>query len=142
MPTTSGSSSSIKPVAAAASSSSSSSSSSESSIDFFIDTPSQQPHYKFREPWTVLAMDNIQGFLIQLACAGGSGAIAKTAVAPLERAKVSVVCRCAARVWQVCYPGDARDVAPAERAHRQHACGPLTPHVPAHVHTHTTQHRS
>jgi len=39
----------------------------------------------------VLALDNIQGFLIQLACAGGSGAIAKTAVAPLERVKVSSV---------------------------------------------------
>lgn len=37
----------------------------------------------------MLALDNIQGFLIQLACAGGSGAIAKTAVAPLERVKVS-----------------------------------------------------
>lgn len=36
----------------------------------------------------MLALDNIQGFLIQLACAGGSGAIAKTAVAPLERVKV------------------------------------------------------
>lgn len=36
----------------------------------------------------MLALDNIQGFLIQLACAGGSGAIAKTAVAPLERVKI------------------------------------------------------
>lgn len=50
--------------------------------------PAAQHHYKFKEPWTVLALDNIQGFLIQLACGGGAGAIAKTAVAPLERVKV------------------------------------------------------
>jgi hypothetical protein len=51
--------------------------------------PAAQHHYKFKEPWTVLALDNIQGFLIQLACGGGAGAIAKTAVAPLERVKVN-----------------------------------------------------
>lgn len=54
--------------------------------DFFID-PTSHPH-RFKEPWTDLALDNLQGFLIQLVCAGGSGAIAKTAVAPLERVKV------------------------------------------------------
>jgi hypothetical protein len=59
-----------------------------SSSDVFLE-PAAQHHYKFKEPWTVLALDNIQGFLIQLACAGGSGAIAKTTVAPLERVKVS-----------------------------------------------------
>ena len=45
-------------------------------------------NYRFKEPWTVLALDNLRGFALQLACAGGSGAIAKTAVAPLERVKV------------------------------------------------------
>lgn len=58
-----------------------------SSSDVFLE-PAAQHHYKFKEPWTVLALDSIQGFLVQLACAGGSGAIAKTAVAPLERVKV------------------------------------------------------
>lgn len=59
-------------------------------VDTTFIEPAAQHHYKFKEPWTVLALDNIQGFLIQLACGGGAGAIAKTAVAPLERVKVSM----------------------------------------------------
>lgn len=52
----------------------------------------------------MLALDNIQGYLIQLACAGGSGAIAKTAVAPLERVKVINArhAACASRVCCIC----------------------------------------
>lgn len=59
-------------------------------IDFVIDK-NPQANYRFKEPWTSLALDNLRGFSVQLACAGGSGAIAKTAVAPLERVKVSQV---------------------------------------------------
>lgn len=55
----------------------------------------------------MLALDNIRGFLIQLACAGGSGAIAKTAVAPLERVKVSCSSRFGKEVWW-----DNRSTAP------------------------------
>uniref|UniRef100_A0A383VTZ2 ADP,ATP carrier protein n=1 Tax=Tetradesmus obliquus TaxID=3088 RepID=A0A383VTZ2_TETOB len=56
-------------------------------FEFPIDN---NPHtnYRHQEPWTALALDNLHGFAIQLACAGGSGAIAKTAVAPLERVKI------------------------------------------------------
>jgi hypothetical protein len=56
------------------------------------------PHtnYRHKEPWTSLALDNLHGFAIQLACAGGSGAIAKTAVAPLERVKVCSSTACTA----------------------------------------------
>lgn len=57
-------------------------------VDFVIDT-NPQANYRFKEPWTSLVVDNVRGFSVQLACAGGSGAIAKTAVAPLERVKVS-----------------------------------------------------
>lgn len=76
---------------------------STSSNDFSLE-PGAQHHYKFKEPWTVLALDNIQGYLIQLACAGGSGAIAKTAVAPLERVKVINArhAACASRVCCIC----------------------------------------
>jgi hypothetical protein len=55
--------------------------------EFTIDTD-PNVNYRIKEPWTALALDNLRGFSVQLACAGGSGAIAKTAVAPLERAKV------------------------------------------------------
>lgn len=41
-----------------------------------------------KEPWTATYFDNLKLFSVQLACAGGSSAIAKTAVAPLERVKV------------------------------------------------------
>lgn len=58
------------------------------SVDFVIET-NPQANYRFKEPWTSLAIDNLRGFSVQLACAGGSGAIAKTVVAPLERVKVS-----------------------------------------------------
>lgn len=92
--TSSSTSSSSKQESSSSGSSTSSSSSSGSGNEFFIEPASAQHHYKFREPWTVLAMDNIQGFLIQLACAGGSGAIAKTAVAPLERVKVPELALC------------------------------------------------
>ncbi|KAF8055733.1 cation/proton exchanger 4 [Scenedesmus sp. PABB004] len=58
----------------------------QQAAEFTIDTA---PHsYRMREPWTALALDNLRGFSVQLACAGGSGAIAKTAVAPLERVKI------------------------------------------------------
>ena len=51
--------------------------------------PTAAPTYRFKEPWTATLVDNVRSFGIQLVCAGGSGAIAKTAVAPLERVKVS-----------------------------------------------------
>lgn len=41
-----------------------------------------------QESWAVNFLENTRQFGVQLICAGGSGAIAKTAVAPLERAKV------------------------------------------------------
>lgn len=44
--------------------------------------------YRFKEPWTATLADNVRALGIQMVCAGGSGAIAKTAVAPLERVKV------------------------------------------------------
>eukprot|EP00877_Chromochloris_zofingiensis_P005931 jgi/Chrzof1/1591/Cz10g13190.t1 len=49
---------------------------------------SPDPSIKFKEPWTVSVVDNLRSFGTQLVCAGGSGAIAKTAVAPLERIKI------------------------------------------------------
>ena len=42
----------------------------------------------YKEPWTATIWDHLGLFSLQLASAGGSGAIAKTAVAPLERVKV------------------------------------------------------
>lgn len=41
-----------------------------------------------QDPWAVTLLDTARQFGVQLLCAGGSGAAAKTAVAPLERAKV------------------------------------------------------
>ncbi|KAI8463414.1 MAG: mitochondrial carrier domain-containing protein [Monoraphidium minutum] len=41
-----------------------------------------------QESWAARFLDNARQFSVQLVCAGGSGAIAKTAVAPLERAKI------------------------------------------------------
>lgn len=37
-----------------------------------------------------LILHQVRSFVVQLLCSGGSGALAKTAVAPLERAKVLV----------------------------------------------------
>ena len=48
------------------------------------------PAYRYQEPWTAALFDNARALSLQLVCAGGSGAIAKTAVAPLERVKVCV----------------------------------------------------
>ncbi|CAL8463599.1 g3133 [Coccomyxa elongata] len=42
----------------------------------------------YKEPWTASLWDGLQRFSVQLASAGGSGALAKTAVAPLERVKI------------------------------------------------------
>ena len=53
------------------------------------------PAYRYQEPWTAALFDNARALSLQLVCAGGSGAIAKTAVAPLERVKVCV-CLCSA----------------------------------------------
>lgn len=50
------------------------------------------PAYRYQEPWTAALFDNARALSLQLVCAGGSGAIAKTAVAPLERVKVCLVC--------------------------------------------------
>lgn len=45
----------------------------------------------YKEPWTASLWDGLQRFSVQLASAGGSGALAKTAVAPLERVRVCQV---------------------------------------------------
>lgn len=42
----------------------------------------------YEDSWEVSALETARLFTVQLLCAGGSGAIAKTAVAPLERVKV------------------------------------------------------
>lgn len=42
----------------------------------------------YKEPWTATWVDMFYRFSMQLASAGGSGAIARTAVAPLDRVKV------------------------------------------------------
>ncbi len=42
----------------------------------------------YEDTWEVSALETARLFTVQLMCAGGSGAIAKTAVAPLERVKV------------------------------------------------------
>lgn len=44
--------------------------------------------YLYRDPWAARALYNLHGFSVQLLINGGSGAIARTAVAPLERAKI------------------------------------------------------
>ena len=43
---------------------------------------------RFKSHWGPEFLDTAWRFSIQLTCAGGSGALAKTAVAPLERVKV------------------------------------------------------
>jgi hypothetical protein len=45
-----------------------------------------------RQPWTATIWDYLTEFSVQLAVTGGSGAIAKTTVAPLERVKVRIDC--------------------------------------------------
>ena len=44
------------------------------------------PSYK--EPWTASLFENFYRFSLDLASTGASAAIAKTSIAPLERAKV------------------------------------------------------
>lgn len=48
-----------------------------------------QPGNAFKQPWTASLYDQLRLFSVQLLCSGGSGALAKTAVAPLERIKAS-----------------------------------------------------
>ena len=48
----------------------------------------KSPNIAFKEPWTAALYDQLRLFSVQLLCSGGSGALAKTAVAPLERIKV------------------------------------------------------
>jgi hypothetical protein len=54
---------------------------------FFAASPPLTPAWN-QESWAAVLLENARQFGVQLVCAGGSGAIAKTAVAPLERAKV------------------------------------------------------
>ena len=42
----------------------------------------------FQEPWSASAWDNLRLFSLHLVAIGGSGALARTALAPLERIKV------------------------------------------------------
>jgi hypothetical protein len=56
--------------------------------------PSARPPGKplvFKEHWTAALSDQLRLFTVQLVCSGGSSAIAKTVVAPLERIKVCSV---------------------------------------------------
>lgn len=46
------------------------------------------PGLLYEDRWEASAIETMRLFTIQLLCAGGSGAIAKTAVAPLERVKI------------------------------------------------------
>ena len=55
-------------------------------------TSNNSPTFTRNEPWTATYFDNLKLFSVQLACAGGSSAIAKTAVAPLERVKACPIC--------------------------------------------------
>lgn len=48
----------------------------------------KSPNVAFKEPWTAALYDQLRLFSVQLLCSGGSGALAKTAVAPLERIKI------------------------------------------------------
>ncbi len=50
--------------------------------------PSHRPHRYYREPWSATLLDQAKLFASHLLCVAGSGALAKTAVAPLERIKV------------------------------------------------------
>ena len=45
----------------------------------------------YKEPWTTTVWDSLRLYSAQLATAGGSAAIAKTAVYPLERIKVTTL---------------------------------------------------
>ena len=45
----------------------------------------------YKEPWTATVWDNVKLYSLQLAAVGGSGAFAKSAVAPLERVKASLM---------------------------------------------------
>lgn len=58
-------------------------------------SPPREPHrsYKtgqamYQDAWEASALETMRQLTITLLCAGGSGALAKTAVAPLERVKV------------------------------------------------------
>ena len=53
--------------------------------------PRTQPAFiaSYKEPWTASAFEHFYRFSLDLASTGASAAIAKTAIAPLERAKAS-----------------------------------------------------
>lgn len=46
------------------------------------------PHHRHKVHWGATLTDNLRLFAVQLACTGGAGAAARTAVAPLERVKL------------------------------------------------------
>ena len=47
-----------------------------------------------QEPWSAVLWDALRLFSLHALCLGGSGALAKTAVAPLDRIKVCFACGC------------------------------------------------
>lgn len=49
-----------------------------------------------QEPWSAGAFDSLKLFSLHLMAMGGSGAAARTAVAPLERIKVRIALQMAA----------------------------------------------
>ena len=58
---------------------------------YTVNSPRTQPAFvaSYKEPWTASAFEHFYRFSLDLASTGASAAIAKTAIAPLERAKAS-----------------------------------------------------
>jgi len=85
-----------------------------------------------QESWAATLLDNARQFGTQLACAGGSGAIAKTAVAPLERAKVRAL---SVAVWvsSLGSCGEHSCLQPKEKPARSTLSPQTSPCIPLHL---------
>ncbi|KAG2487872.1 hypothetical protein HYH03_013585 [Edaphochlamys debaryana] len=53
-----------------------------------MEGPGRRKPLVYKEHWTAALADQAQLFSVQLVCSGGSGAVARTVVAPLERIKI------------------------------------------------------